>query len=409
MQERYESAADKYTRSIRLYKEVGPEANGLRAVVLTNLAFARHQQGLSKRGLGLVRAALDLATKYGSPHQVATTLNMLARIELRYNRVSEKQAYATVKRARRLFDTLKSGRGSALCALNEGNVLCALAATYIKQADHSAHHLQQARQHYKRAIERYEYAMAKFDEQPQTEYQQPQSELLRRIEARVGLGAVYRERGLLQRQEQVTLDGIDPDADLQQALDLAQKAWRLCNDETPAVTRMAILEDMAFVAIEQGKFDLAREKIRLARDYIPGDYTIREGIGIRYTPAMEDEAIYWFRLSQLELQDALIAFRQDQAEAGCQHLLRSFACLHTFSPYAPLKRTIRELGKRELRQAVERSCTAEDRSFHQQISELRRATSNAAATLHIPRPSIVELDELFDDLEGLIDDDEQPA
>lgn len=399
MHERYHSAAEKYTRSLRLYSGLGPEANGLRAVVLTNLAFARHQQGFSKAGLTLVDAALELAKKYGSPQQMATTRNMSARLQLRVNSISVHKAYISVSKARTIFYTLKSGRGSALCALTEGNVLCARASYYaLSTSGRRARNLAQARQDYEHAIARYRYAMDKFDERP-SDHQEPQSDVLRRIEARVGMGAVYRERGLLQRQEHILLEGCNPDTDLQHALDLAQDAWRLCNEEVPRVTRIAILEDMAFVHIERDEFDTARDKLYQARKLIPANYRIDEQTGIHYQPGMEEHWTFWFRLSQIELQESLIAFRNRSTEEGCKRLLRSFACLHTFSPFAPLRHSLRKLGKRGILSAVPEAGQSE--AAHVQLATLRDVIHAEARRLHIPQTVLIELEELFDELEGL--------
>ena len=103
------------------------------------------------------------------------------------------QALQDAERARTIYEELNSVRGLALCALAEGLVRTQLAL--LNGFDTLA-----GEQQYEGAIQAFERARSTFDDQLSREVQ-------RRIEVRIGLGGLYRERGITlhQRGEECSL------------------------------------------------------------------------------------------------------------------------------------------------------------------------------------------------------------
>ncbi|NTW97382.1 MAG: ATP-binding protein [Oscillochloris sp.] len=313
-QERLQSACAKYSRAIKLYRELGPEFAGLLAVTLNNLGYALARQGDSERGLRAIEESLTIARRAGARYRIATALNTRAHLLTDVSRIDE--ALRSMLESRRIFDDLNSIRDQALCANAEGRIRSRIATGIANNADRD--------REFWRAAAAYRAAIDRFD---------AGGELVRRIETRLSLSKTYREWASMM-----------PVGDRAQdvrgtALARLEEAQQLSSERTPRIVRASILESMAMIFVDQGQYDRAIMLLDQARELLPANLRNPDLLDGIDTDETQELRLYWLRMAQIELQYALCAFGQRRHDAAVTHSLRSVSGLVSFSLYAsPLER-----------------------------------------------------------------------
>ncbi|NTW01129.1 MAG: ATP-binding protein [Oscillochloris sp.] len=359
LQERLRSACAKYSQAIQLFRKLGPDFDGLRAVTLNNLGYAMARQGESDQGLRCLDEALTIARRAGTHYRVATALNTRAHLLTDVSRIDE--ALRSMLEARRIFDDLKSARDQALCSNAEGRIRSRVAGGISNKADRD--------QEFLRAVNAYQAAIVNFD---------AGGELARRIETRLYLSKAYREWAkMLPRRE-------DGQAQRDAALALLEEARHLSGESTPRVIRASILESEAVIFVDQGQYDEAISVLDQARDLLPAN--LRSPDALVDSDETQELRLYWLRMAQIELQYSLCAFEQQRYNAAVSHSLRMISGLVRFSLYAsPLDR-FRTL----IRDAIYAIGDSDE------IQRLRIVNAQEAARLMV-EPSVKQtLDILFD-------------
>jgi tetratricopeptide (TPR) repeat protein len=311
IQLRLTQAIDNYKAAIRLLKPQGDEVRELRALTLTNLGNALSLQGYSEEGLRAIQAALHLRESIGIAYPIARTLNTLARVLVRLDQVEAALDY--IREADRLLNEHPdSVRGRALHNLAKGFVYRKLAAR--------KHYLPNKEEAYHQAEHAYRRADAAFHDL---------KEVSRQIEARLGLGKIYREWGIFLR----SLDQNEQAGEkLQRALEHLNDAYHL-SIQTPGKNheRVDILVNQASISTQQYDFQRARNTLDQAQANVPRTYWLFDLDDPDVsTNTLQDIRIYWLRLGQAEMQRGLCDFRQQQYPAGCSRFVRMFAYLMIF-------------------------------------------------------------------------------
>jgi tetratricopeptide (TPR) repeat protein len=317
------SAIDHYLQAIRLFQELGRETDNLRAITMNNLSFLLSLQGRSEIGQQMAEKALQMSDQNGVLYSAALARNTLARILLDLDKVSE--ALHQVQQARRMLEEFGSTRGLAMCAFAEGE----MRRWWAYQSRNTP---VTSEEQYQQAIERYTEAQRIFDES--------QTELIRRIEARQGLGCAYRSRGFAKYQR-----GEDATADMAEAIRLFDEALSLYTAEssTPTPLITSLHEDIAVAYVNQERYTEALAALDEAQKSLPDSYTIREHEGIVDTEATREQKSYWLQLGQIELQRGICYHAQQDYHQFSAAMLRAFGCVLTFSPQAQQLFTIRSL------------------------------------------------------------------
>jgi tetratricopeptide (TPR) repeat protein len=290
---------------------------------MNNLSFLLSLQGRSEIGQQMAEKALRIFEQNGVLYRRALAKNTLARILLDLDKVSE--ALQHVQQARNLLEEFGSTRGLALCAFAEGEIRRWWA--YQSRKDRK-----ESEKQYQQAIERYTEAQRILDES--------QTELIRRIEARQGLGCAYRSRGFAKYQR-----GEDATADMAEAIRLFDEALSLYTAEssTPTPLITSLHEDIAVAYVNQERYTEALAALDEAQKSLPDSYTIREHEGIVDTEATREQKSYWLQLGQIELQRGICYHAQQHYHQFSAAMLRAFGCVLTFSPQAQQLFTIRSL------------------------------------------------------------------
>jgi tetratricopeptide (TPR) repeat protein len=304
-------AIENYKAAIRLFKNLGHEVRELRALTLNDLGNALSLQGYSEEGLRAIRAALRIRESIGTAYPIARTLNTLARVLVRLDQVEAALDYN--RAADRLLNEYpNSVRGRALHNLARGFVYRKLAAR--------KHYLPNKEEAYRQAEHAYHRADTAF---------RNLKEVSRQIEARLGLGKIYREWGIFLRN---LGQSEQADEKIQRALEHLNGAYELSalrpgkNHE-----RVDILINQASLYTQQHDFQRARDTLDSAQANVPRTYWLFDLDELDAgTGTLQDIRIYWLRLGQAEMQRGLCDFQQQQYHTGCTRFVRMFAYLMTF-------------------------------------------------------------------------------
>lgn len=366
LEQRYHSAIDDYRMAVQIYKDLGPESEGTRAQALIDLSFALGEQGQTDEALACADSALRLAKQEGARHLAATALNTLARIRRFSNPF---QALRHAEQARILYEEQQSVRGLALCALAEGLVCTNLAML-------TGFDSPEGKTYYDRGLTRFVEARNLFDARLP-------SEVARRIEVRIGLGSLYRERGLAASQPEMRTEAFGKAREvLYEAQDLVREA-----PATPGPIVVSLIEDLVVMNEAEGLYEEALTWIFKARSSIPEHYGIKPNIGITENEKTREEQVYWLRLSQLELQTALCHLGLGEALPACLALQRAFAYVLVFSRDARPLTTFRTLGRSALLRVLQKQ---PDR-----LVTLREETNYYAVIHRIEREARAEMERIF--------------
>lgn len=351
--ERLDSATQKYRSAIELYRKLGTEVDGLLAVTMNNLGYALGRQGESDRGLAFLEGSLKLVDRIGSVYRAATTINTSAHLYADTNRNA--QALECVLKAKQLFSQFDSLRANALNANAEGRIRSRIADKQDDAAKRDAE--------YQQAVTAYRHAIEGFD---------IEGERARSIEIRSSLAKTLRDWASVS-EEAVA------DVRRDEALRLLAEALQLCSEKTPRVTRCSILEATAAILVDKGLYVSALQMLDQARQLLPA--SIQSPAEFKPLGETLELRLYWLRFAQIQLQYAFCAIGQGRQEDTCAHLLLSFAGLGAFSKDAsPVERF-----ERLARQAV---LSIDDRAA---IDQLLKLTPAIASRLNVPpqAPEIV--------------------
>jgi tetratricopeptide (TPR) repeat protein len=381
LQQHYTKAAQAYREALTQMRDLGPEAELMRALTLNNYGYVLALQGNPERGMRLIDQVIRLYRQYGVQHSVGIALNTKSRILLQMNRPEE--ALEVVKQARDILEKVDSKRNLALCSHSEGNILRWLA--YKHRED-----IEQSETQYLASITCYEQAIEQLSSAGS-------GELIRQIEFRKSLGCAYRSRGFARFQR-------DPSAgwetDMEQARQDLQVALELCPPDWEAKQIQPIvaelLEDIAVSYINADKPLDALPYLERARNAIPEIYQIEQGSGLNNTPATRDQRIFWLRLGQVELQFGMCSILGEtpaKRDEWGTYMLRAFACIQFYSAQAPQLEALRAISRREMERIGNRA----------ELERLRRAVYWQARLLKLADTAFplfaAVFDEVIDDLD----------
>ena len=308
--EHLQSATEKYKAAIRIYRDLGPEVDSLRAVTLNNLGFAVARQGNSERGLRYLAQSLALVERTGAVYRIASTLNTQAHLYADLGQMQK--ALHCALAARSLFAQFDSVRAIALNANAEGRIRGRIAEGMLDPHERDAE--------YARAVAAYRLAVSNFDQE---------GEQVRQVEVRGSLAKLLRDWG--------SVKGSDGDPERAEALALLEHARTLTSTKTARVMRCSINESMASILVDQRRYAEAIALLDEAVTFLPP--SLQQADHFAESPETNELRLYWLRFAQIELQYALVAFGQERREDACAHLLRAFTGLITFSPDAsPIER-----------------------------------------------------------------------
>lgn len=348
--ERLQSAIEKYKAAVRIYRDLGPEVDSLRAVTLNNLGYAVARQGESQRGLRYLAQSLELVERSGAVYRIASTVNTQAHLYADLGQME--QALHCVIEARRLFAQFDSVRAVALNANAEGRIRGRIAESIADPRERDAE--------YARAASAYRLAVASFDQE---------GELTRQIEVRSSLAKLLRDWASSKG------DGAG-EAERAEALALLQQARALTGAKTSRVLRCSILETMASIQIDRRYYDLGIALLDEAVTMLPP--SLQRVASFRETRETNELRLYWLRFAQIELQYALAAFGQGRHVDACAHLLQAFTGLITYSPDASPIERFRGSARRAL-------SVIDDRLA---IEALRAPTRSACERLDAPTAAL---------------------
>ena len=364
--ERLQSATEKYKTAIRIYRNLGPEVDSLRAVTLNNLGYAVARQGESQRGLRYLAQSLELVERIGAVYRIASTLNTQAHL---YADLSQmEQALRCVEAAKRLFKQFDSVRAFALNANAEGRILGRVAELILDPAQRDAE--------YARAAEAYYRAVTRFDQE---------GELARQIEVRGSLAKLLRDWGSVTGND-------DGEHKRDEALTLLNAARALTNAKTSRVMHCSILEALASIHVDRTQYAEALALLDEAVTLLPPN--LQRADLLEESPETSELRLYWLRFAQIELQYALIAFGQGRREEACAYLLRAFTGLITFSPDASPIERFRSFARRALF-AINDSAA---------IEALRVPTRSASKRMEVPTAALIMVENLLTQVSQDIED-----
>ncbi|MEI8166199.1 MAG: tetratricopeptide repeat protein, partial [Chloroflexales bacterium] len=225
--EHLQSATEKYKAAIRIYRDLGPEVDSLRAVTLNNLGFAVARQGNSERGLRYLAQSLALVERTGAVYRIASTLNTQAHLYADLGQMQK--ALHCALAARSLFAQFDSVRAIALNANAEGRIRGRIAEGMLDPHERDAE--------YARAVAAYRLAVSNFDQE---------GEQVRQVEVRGSLAKLLRDWG--------SVKGSDGDPERAEALALLEHARTLTSTKTARVMRCSINESMASILVDQRRY-----------------------------------------------------------------------------------------------------------------------------------------------------------
>ncbi|NTU83660.1 MAG: ATP-binding protein [Chloroflexales bacterium] len=364
--ERLQSAAEKYKAAVRIYRDLGPEVDSLRAVTLNNLGYAVARQGESQRGLRYLAQSLELVERTGAVYRIASTVNTQAHLYADLGQMEK--ALRSVLEARRLFAQFDSVRAVALNANAEGRIRGRIAESTPDPRERA--------DEYARAAAAYRLAIASFDQE---------GELARQIEVRSSLAKLLRDWGSARGNG-------GGEAERAEALSLLAQARALTGTKTSRVMRCSILEAMASINVDRGRYAEALALLDEAVALLPP--SLQRADSFEESPETSELRLYWLRFAQIELQYALAAFGQGRREEACAHLLRAFTGLITFSPDASPIERFRGFARRALF-AIDDSAA---------IEALRAPTRAASERLRIPAAALNIVEHLLTQVSQDIED-----
>jgi tetratricopeptide (TPR) repeat protein len=293
VQGQFRRAVERYAQALRHFRAAKALVSA--SMTQTNLARALSELGRARRAERVCRDALAIREQLGEPSHIATTHNTLALIFNDAGRPEE--AWSEAVLALIEFRQLGQARGIGLALLQLGEALRRLAVTPSPPDPPSA--LQEASEHALRE------ALDIFTRDPYAN-----AERLRRIEAELEFGCLYRDRvkftpaGMVERRETRANNAL---RHLQAAVDLAeqQKNYRL---------RIDAQVNIGWLYYYWEKAGEANRVLDTALAWTPPGYTLRPG---QAPPKPADpnlpDSFYFQQLSKLHTLRGRLHIERAQA------------------------------------------------------------------------------------------------